>query len=316
MQAPTASNETRLPRAIVRQMQALQPSVPESVVPPADTTLPASPSAAPADPAGTAVPPAPVAAPAPADPRHNDPNYWRQRFQVTEGYLRQERADRDAGEQTLHQRIAELQQEIARLQSSAPSAPIDPKQLLTEDQIAALGEDEAQAVATAAFKAAQQAVEGALKTHVQPLQAQREGDQQAAQRRTKGDFLTQLTALEPGWQETDKLPGWHQWLAEPDATTGMARQEILDRHLGRYNAAGVAAMVRAFNATQAPAAQPPMPPHGSGALPDGDLPPADPAAMRPPTPTEIKDFYRRSTLGRVSADERTAFDRRLRLRNG
>jgi hypothetical protein len=52
------------------------------------------------------------------------------------------------------------------------------------------------------------------------------------------------------------------------------------------------------------------PPAGAGGP---DTPPAAATRSGYPTPAEIKDFYKRAGLGKVSDAERTTFEARLKL---
>lgn len=319
MQASPATNDTPLPRAIRRQMAALADRAaaaepePSTVVPNAPPAQPSAQATPPADPS-TVQPPAPSAAPLqpPTDPRHSDPAYWKQRFSVTAGVLERERAERVTAESAFQQRIAELQAQVASLQAGAPAPQVDPKQLLTQEQIDALGEEEANAVVAAAAKAAEQAAQRVLEAHVKPLQERATQDQAQADRARKQAFTDRLTELVPDWSTIDAEEGWLNWLAAEDEATGLPRQQILNTHVGRYDAVKAAKMFQVYKDLMTPPA-PPVAPHGSGATPAGDLLQPDALASRPLSSQEIKDFYKRSALGKVSNEERVQFEKRRQL---
>jgi hypothetical protein len=278
--------------------------------PPAQPSARATPTADPS----TVQPPAPSAAPLqpPTDPRHSDPAYWKQRFSVTAGVLERERAERLAAENAFQQRVAELQAQVASLQAGAPAPQVDLKQLLTQEQIDALGEEEANAVVAAAVKAAEQAAQRVLDGHIKPLQERAAQDQTQADRGRKQSFTDRLSELVPDWNTIDAEEGWLTWLGAEDETTGMPRQQILNTHVGRYDAAKAAKMFRAYKDLMAPPI-PPVAPHGSGATSAGEILQPDALASRPLSSQEIKDFFKSSALGKVTNEERVAFEKRRQL---
>lgn len=318
MQASPATNETRLPRAVVRQLAALADRAPKAE----SESSTVDPDAPPAPPSAQATPPADPIAPTPAptaaptaqdsDPRHSDPNYWRQRFNVTDGVLKRERAERLTAENAFHQRITELQQQIATLQAGAPAPQADPRSLLTPEQIETLGDEESQAVAQAAAKAAEQAAQRVLDERLKPLEERAAQDQAQAARSQKQAFLDRLTEMVPEWEAMDADQAWLDWLAQDDQATGLPRQQILNTHVGRYDAAKAAKMFQSFKELHTPPT-PPVAPHGSGAVVAGEIPQPDGAATRPLTATEITAFYKRAALGKVSNEERVVFEKRMKL---
>lgn len=317
MQASPATNETRLPRAVLERSRLIEERIRARSEPgtdPASDAPPAPPSATNANPAETDPPPPPPAPP--TDPRENDPAYWKQRFKVTEGVLRSERADRINSERALTQQITELQAQNRELQANAAPTEIDLGQYLTKEQLETLGEDEAKAVASVAHRAAQAAVQKVVDAQIKPLHTQQAADAETAAREARQHFVDKLIELVPDFQEVDETDGWKAWLAEDDPATGVQRQRLLDVHVEKQNAAGVAKMFGAYKATLAPPPAPPVAPNGNGAIPNGELPPANPRALMPPSPAEVRDFYKRASLGKVKDQERKEFEARLRLRAG
>lgn len=313
MQASKALTETRVPhqvtarvaRSVVRYMPA-EPDAPNSAA-----------NGAPADPpaplaATTATPPAEP----PADPRHADPKYWQQRFDVTSGILARERELRQSEHVGLNSRITELQTEVQALKQAVPPAEIDPHTLFSQEEIDAYGEEQCRVMTRAAMKAAAQEAKKLIDVAVQPLRqkAETEATNDAATRKQR--FVDQLTELVPDWQVTDKDPRWNDeqtgWLAQEDEH-GAVRQDILNAHIQRGNAKGAAKMFQAFVKTIA-VPVPPVAPSGSGAgAGEGAPPPA--AGLTAPTDAEVKDYYKRSALNKVKEPERVSFEARLKLRN-
>lgn len=319
MQTTVTSPESdvRLPRAIraqserIRQLQETPPAEGEQNPPATEPAI-----QPPSDPAPQAAPqqvaPEPPAQPI-EDPRHSDPNYWRQRFNVTEGVLRRERQERTNEEQRLHERISELQLELQRAQASQPAqaGDIELSQFFTPEQIEQYGEDQLGTVARTAVQAAKSEAQKAIKEAVQPLREQEEARKKAAQREAHQRFIDGLTSEVPDWQVIDPSPAWHQWLAVIDEATGEERDAVLKRHYNRGDAQRVAQMFKAFKAETAPP-QPPVAPSGG---PRGQEQPirSQPAAGGAPSPAEIREFYKRASIGKLKPGEREAFEARLAM---
>lgn len=321
MPASQASNETRLPRAVLRRSAAITAryaALAESEnLNPAPDAAPAVPPAPPAaNDAPTADPP--HVAPADGDPRENDPNYWKQRFKVTEGILARERDDRRNQFNTLNQRITDLQGQVLAPKSAAPAAEINLADFYTPEQIEAYGEEQCRVMAQTAMKAATATAKTQIDAVVQPIKEERErtvADQAAEKQRL---FEDELIKLFPTWRTADKEPLWYAWLDEEDEN-GVKRQAILDIHVGNRNAAAIAKMFKACEKQNARPA-PPITPNGGGAVPSTDTPPATPgavAALTAPTNAEVKAWYTRLAIGKVKVtdEERIAFEARMKLRH-
>ena len=315
-QASQALNETRLPRAVLRRSAAIQARLDaqkaESEAPVAD------PNAPPAPPSAEAAPPVATTPPAPAqDPRENDPAYWKQRFNVTAGVLRAERDERAAEAADFNRRIAELEDQIRNLQATAPSASaaVDATTILTQEQIETLGTEEAQAVVDAALKVARETAQKAIEAEVKPLRDARARDAADAQRARDNAFLEKLYELAPDLDDKDE--NWLAWLAQEDEATGLQRQAILTQHVAKRDAVKAAKMHAQWKASIAAPAPPapPVSPSGSGAAPAG-LDPRQPTMLKAPTQAEIKEFYKRASLGKVTDAQRVEFEARLKLRAG
>lgn len=308
MQA-NAANETKLPRALIRKNAELKLKYGG----PVSETEPETLEAVEALPAETVVTtaeptPTPEAAP-PADQREADPEYWKHRFSVTNGILRKEREDRKAQVAELTQRMNELMVELQATRDSAPSGPVDLGEYFTPEQIEEIGEPAALAMATTIKQQIRNEVTKAIKTQVEPLRTAKETEVADRQRDRTQAFTDRLAELVPHYAEIDESDEWKAWLMEENAD-GIERQEVLNKHIAVLNADRVAGMFKTYLASKARPA-PPITPNGTGATPTAVI--AKQTPMSRPTPAEIKDFYKRAKLNKVTAQERARFDERMAL---
>lgn len=307
MQASQPSNETRLPRAVLRRSAEIAERFAEPKAVPAEEPAPN------AEPAALNEP----AAPAP-DPRENDPAYWRQRFKVTEGVLRQARETHMATVRDLRQQLSDLQEQVRTLQAgtSTPEA-VDLTAYFTQAQIEEYGEDQCRVMAEAAQKAARTQAQAIIDAEIKPLKDRQAAEKQDTIESRKAAFQDELAAMVPDFAEIDVSPGWLEWLAQEDPSTGLVRQKILDTHVSALNARKTGKMFQDYLAsTKHVVPEPPISPQGNGAVGgSGEVPQVD-AAGGYPTAAEIKDFYKRSALGRVKDDERVKFEARLKQGSG
>lgn len=295
MTASQATNETRLPRPILRMSEDLRKKY---------ETEPAAQTEA----------PAPVEQPQ-GDPRENDPAYWRQRFKVTEGVLRAERERSSTAIASLRQQVSELQEQLRQAAKPAEDK-VDITAYFTPDQIEQFGEEHCAAMADAAQKAAKKHAQAVIDAEIKPLKDRQkvEADDAATTRQQR--FYDELAAEVPDYIEIDQTDGWREWLAQEDAS-GLVRQDILNTHASAHNAKKVAAMFKAYlKSTKARTPEPPIAPHGTATNAGGDQPQAPASAKGAPTPAEIKAYYTRASLGKVSDAERAEFEARLRLKHG
>ena len=327
-QASQPSNETRLPRAVVRRVAAATaPRTPNPADP--EPTAPAAPSDDPNAPAA-AVPDAnaPKAPNPPEDPRHSDPTYWKHRFEAVAGRLRAREDEHKAALSAFRQENDQLRAEILRLQQAAPAstpaATINLAEFFTPEQIKNLGEEDATAMAQAAVNAAMKVARETVTAEIKPLLNRQQEDSEAEAQRKVREFEEAIEEAVPNYRVLDKDEGWLAWLDEEDAATGLVRQDILTQHCARLNAPKVIKMFQAYIEHAAKAApvvpEPPVAPSGSGAS-GGDTPPQPlrGAGTGYPTQAEIKDFYKRSATkkpgdpGFVTDKERADFEARLKL---
>lgn len=317
--APSLESNVRLPRAVrersARIAQMLEPQANPGV---ADPTPPANEPAI--ESAAPSPEPAPPAAPvAPTDPRENDPQYWAQRFRVTQGMLDRERRERIADQERTQRDLTELREQLRTTQQQAPTpSKIDVSQFFTPEQIEQYGQEQCETLASVALKAAQEESQRALNDRLKPLEDQRKQDAENAAKQRQDAFWTALAAAVPDFETIDASDAWKAWLSEDDPTTGLMRDRVLKQHLAAWDAPKVA---RIFAAYKASLVAPPAPPVSAG---NRAGPPAEPqASNRPtkgyPTPAEIKDFYKRAATvrrgqpGFVTDQERSDFEARMQL---
>lgn len=307
-------NETPLPRSIQRQMLRVKERIEAKTNPDPGATPP---NADVTDTAGTEPAPQGDSKPAPAaDPRENDPAYWRQRFNVTQGMLRslQERTREEAAAK--EQELTELRERVATLEAQTAATPGKPdiKAFFTDEQIAQFGEEQCEAMAGAAVKAARDQAQTLIDAQVKPIKDKTQRDTAAAEQRAEDEFWEKLAELTPDYDEVNKDPAWLVWLAEEDDQLGEQRQLTLNRFRARRDAAKVSAMFERFKkqAGKAPTAQPPVAPRGGPGGGGNEAPPSNQPAKGYPTSEEKKDFYKRAKLGKVSDKERLEFEARLK----
>lgn len=250
-----------------------------------------------------------------ADPRENDPAYWRQRFNVTQGMLRTQQENHRAAVEDKDRVITELRDKVRSLESGKSSSASDAVEVatfFTPEQIERFGQDQCEAMATAAVKAARQQAQALLESEVKPLRDKAKATQAQAQEDKEAGFWEKLAEQVPDYPEINKDPAWLEWLTDDDADTGMQRQDILDRHRGALNAIGVAKLFQKFKATKTPARTPPVAPPRSAAGGQNDGQASNVPAQGYPTQAESKEFYKRAKLGKVTDQERVLWEQRLK----
>ena len=311
------SSQVKLPRAVIRMSEQIRDKYEKRGQLDPVTADPNAPAPAPAQ--GTA----PTVDPQPqgegADPRHADPTYWKQRFQATEGVLKRARTDWLAETEKLHQQIAELQGKVISLQAqpTTKTDPIDITKLFTPEDIELYGEEQCRVMAGVAQRVADQSVAKVVEATVKPLQEDRTRQAQAQARTDLDAFKDRLTEIHPTWEIEDRDPEFAAWLDQEDENE-VVRRTIMNVYVGKRNAAGAAKMFKAWKASMAPRTAPPVAPSGSGASPGTEdqtrtSQQAQVAAAGYPSPDEIKAFYKNAAIGKVTPQERTEFEARLKL---
>jgi len=315
MQASTAKNETRLPRAVLRRSAELRERFENrdaTETDPAATNTELPEGAPPVEATKPEETPIAAAPAAPVDPRENDLEYWKQKAKSAAGRLTKVAEENRAQVEGLQGAIVELQEQIRSLQASQPAPAIDLTAYFTPEQIDQFGEDQCTMMLAGAEKRTRELLQSTIDAEIKPLREQRQQEQQRAAADKKQEFLDALEDAFPGYEAIDNRDDWKAWLAEEDPDAGIDRGEILNRHIQRFDAAKVAAMFTKF--VQATRREPPVVPRGTGAGAGNEPPPPRAAAMKGhPTAKEIRDFYTRSALNKVTAAERVEFEERLKL---
>jgi len=303
-----------LPRAVRAQINRVRELESQPKDPPAEMT----PSSEPAPIVNQEVLPPqsdsapPLEAPKPADPRHSDPAYWQQRFSVTQGMLEKERRERIQDQAEFDEKLNELRAQLRESQQPAQpvvaqQAAINLEQFFTPEQIDRYGQDELETMAQVAIRAGRETAQQAINEAMQPIREREEREQQTRESQAQAGFQDALAEAVPDYEAIDAMQSWRDWLAGVDDRTGLVRQEILTANVRRRNAAGVAAVFNAFKAEQAPAAEPPIAPQGGGG-PADQTPPSNSARKASYSPAEIRDYYKRASIGKVSDQERLSFE--------
>lgn len=295
------NTETRLPRQVkaqadkARALLSPNPDQPAPVTPPA----PSEPGAPPA-----------------ADPRDNDPVYWKQRFKVTEGMWRRDKTRWEEERRALEQQLEASEARVRELESKGGTDEINLEEFFTAEEIEQLGEPQARIQAKAIKQQAARIAKELVDREVKPLKERSERAAQDAREEREAGFVEALTELVPHWQEVNKDSRWLDWLSEDDENTGIWRQTILDHHTKAGNAAKVAEMIRAWesslNAARVPGepnVHAPSGRSGAGGPPAQEVPVTN---MGPPSKQEIRDFYKRKALGKVTEEQARQFDARLK----
>jgi hypothetical protein len=305
------SQQARLPRQVVRAAERaaqLQQETTRSTA--ANEPLATASEASAAPPAAPHV----AAAPPPAaDPRQTDWQYWKKRYEVTQGFLDDLRTKRQEESRSAQDRIRDLTRKVQELESQKPQGDVELSSMFTPEEIERIGRAEAQALANAATRQAQNIARAEIDKQLQPLRDQQEQDRQTEQQKKATRFYDEIAQEVPNWREINDSDGWKLFLGEED--DGVVRQDIIDLAVEKARAKPIVKLLKQYEATLNPAdvaAQPPVLPQG-GALQGsgGSNPP--PPSQRFPTPAEVKKFFTDCALGRYRGrdTERGAFEARI-----
>lgn len=337
MTTASEPTEVRLPRQVrergdrARALLANDPPAPAGEATPAGSEVPAPP------------PPAPTPTPAPAstahsdeippeigpeDPRFNDPAYWKHRFLVAEGVWKSHgnRASAKAAAarqeiEAKNGRIADLTRQLegarTELEEARKGQPdkIDLSEFFTAEEIETLGEEAARIQARATRDSARRIAQEAIDREVKPLKereaAEREQRSQTAQQR----FLAALAEQVPDWEKVNAQDSWLAFLGLDDPATGVWRQAIVDHAQASGNAQPVVNLIEQWRKENAPPPPPPAPPvqpHSTMGTPTETPPGGVPVVKGHPTKAEVRDYYKRRTIGKISPDEVKEFEARLK----
>lgn len=307
--------ETRLPRQVraraARAAELLNPTPTPADQPPQPTEAPA-PSAV-VEPQAPTPTPAPVAA---GDPRETDFRYWKQRFQVTEGMWKRDKAKWDAERQQLLASEEALQARVRELElKGSTTDDVDLAEFFSAEEIEQLGEDQARIHARAIRAQAKRIATELVEKEVAPLRKRSQDDAQREADQARLEFFAALDSLAPNWREVNKDQRWIDWLSQDDPTSGLWRQDLVDQYQARGDAARLAGLIKQWEREAGAVSTPGTPPvlpassagHGSTPAPAGP-----PVTQGPPSNAEIRDFYKRKAIGRIKPDEVAAFEARLK----
>lgn len=306
MNESALNSETRLPRQVKDRADRAR-----AMLAPTDDAPPAPP----ADPAAEPTPTPAAAPPPPADPRDSDPVYWKHRFNVTDGMLK---ADRKRHAEALQALQGQLQNALARIReledkAATGSDEINLEEFFTAEEIETLGEDQARIQARAIIKQAKRIASETVAREVEPLRQKQKEDVEREAKTAQQKFLDGLTELAPNWQAVNADERWLAYLEQKEPNTGLYRQTILDYAQAEGDFERVAKMIKDFEATLNPVSVPPEPPtvpQGKPVVP-GAPPPPPVSGRGHPTKQEIRDYYKRRSIGKISQEEISDFEARM-----
>lgn len=290
------TQNTRLPRAIQRQVEAaqqLQQGM-EQPAPPAPPETPPAPPAPPAEPLPT--PPAPAPAPSPTEPPAPAPadaldqvrKYMDQRLSSVQGMLdsRIKGVAREAQtmaeqNQALRQQLDALMQKLSSPAASAPAVAPDPK------DVESFGAELVEMVtrqAGASVNALLQAELGKVLARIDTLEKAVSGVNQTVAVTNEQSFYTALGSRKPNWKAINEDQRFLEWLGQVDPVYRQPRQAALDRAAAAYDVEGVVAVFQAFEQSITPPAAAPAA-RRQTELNSQVAPPATGSAP-PPTPAQ------------------------------
>jgi hypothetical protein len=303
------NTETRLPRQVKERADRARAALaPTDDAPPAPVAE-AKPDTPPA-PAAEPQPPAPV-----ADPRDSDPVYWKHRFNVTDGMLKADRKRHAEATRALDEQLQNALARIRELEDKAAtgSDDINLEEFFTAEEIETLGEDQARIQARAIIKQAKRIAKETVDREVEPLRKKAKDEQAESARTANQKFLEGLTERAPNWQAVNADPRWLAYLEQKEPHTGLFRQTVLDYAQAEGDFVRVAGMIKEFEATLNPAPvrdEPPVVPQGHAAVP-GAPPPPPQSGRGHPSKQEIRDYYKRRAIGKISEAEVKEFEARM-----
>lgn len=255
-----------------------------------------------------------------------DEDYWNHRLKTVEGIARAQ-ARKDA-EKEFKSQIEQLQQQIAELkkaQQSAAPAQFDLSGFLSDKEIEDLNldKDHLKVISRIAQKASQDAVERAVEQLVSeklaPVEQKVKANEEDNQRRREQLFWGAIDTAVPEWSNINSDERFLVWLGEVDPLIGAQRQALLTAAQESLDAQRVIAIFKAFLGTISK-------PNPQEQVQRKPAPAPEPVASTPavtskdgsvsPSQSEIREFYKRVSLGKISAKEKEAFEKRLRAAFG
>lgn len=252
-----------LPKQIQQQQEALAALEAQTAPQPPDDPTPPEPAPEPA-------PPAPEPAPS-ADPRENDVEYWKGRFQTVQGYLEQQSTQRaELAEQNklLSQQMATLTAQVAALTAKPATPAPEDTPLVTDKDSEMFGAD----LVDMTKRAAQQEVrrlQKVVETQSKQLESalskldqvtRQMGSVAEVQQQVQSDtFMDKLTRAMPDWQTIQDTPECQEWLLTEIPGTTLTWDSALKAHAERGNVAKCVEIFSAFKGSHPKFADAPAP---------------------------------------------------------
>lgn len=237
-----------------------------------------------------------------------DARYWRHRHDVMAGKY-------NAEVPALHQQVRELKQTIAdrdhELETlKAQATPATPDSGLTDEQIAEFRETYGEELVDFVDRMIRQRVPATpaepANDRVEQLDQRLSQYEQERQADREAQFWTDLEEAVPNYMTINADPGFRQFLAQFDPTTGKWRQAMLSEAQQRLDGQGVADLFKLYLEQAKPE------PETRREVPEEDVAPrvartTDPAPQgggkRIWTGSDITAFYKDKAAGRISGDE-------------
>lgn len=259
---------------------------------------------------------------------------WEQKYKVLQGKYNAEvpRLQRQVNDQTAT--IEDLRRQINTTQlmlttlnqnrgaasGNQGAAPAAPSKLVKDEEVREFGEDLTDFIRRVAQDSVLPAVEQKLQPVQQQVEQVRTAASQASERVAHNDreqFFATLDSRIEGWRQQNEDEGFLNWLAQPDAYTGVARQELLQQAVQRLDVPRVMAFFMGYRNENAVV----TPPSSSAASVQGapqrtldsfvapGTPKAgatgaqDGAGKRVWTQLEIKQFYTDAAAGKYRTNK-------------
>lgn len=305
----------RYPRNIQKQIDAAQKIEDELRNPPPAPEP--EPAPAPAEPE-----PAPPHPPEPSPDPSNTPEYWRARFQTTEGMIRRQQEDHERAIKERDQKLSELTAQVEQLQQQQDSGrepELNLRDHFSEEEIAQHGEGHLRSVLAAAMRTNRNDLQKSIDRALAPLKKELDDTRKAAaeerqvqQKGAQEAFYQELDRAVPSWRQVNTDPRFIAYCGDVDDKTGFERQQILNAAVQRKDHVRVAGFFNEFLKSvgaQTTQRSPERRLHPEGAAAGGDPPAPKPLISE----AEIRQFQNDVARGRYRGrqQELTAMQNRI-----
>lgn len=221
------------------------------------------------------IPPQPAEKPQatpPADPRDNDVEYWKQRFQTVQGFLDQSNErnrDLTANQQALQTQLAALSAQVAALSKPQTPAAQDDDPLVTDKDAEMFGADLVDMSKRAAKQETRrlQKIVEAQSVQIERLVAaldatgKRVESMGTVQAKTDQErFMDSLNARMPNWEEIQNTPECQQWLLTTIPGTTLTWDNVIQTAAQQHNVGKVIEVFDQFKQAYPQYATPPAAP--------------------------------------------------------